>query len=152
MAERKPQGNDLIFALDIGTRSVVGVVGKAVEDRFKVLAVEAEEHKKRAMLDGQIDNIQQVADLVKAVTERERNLDVRLERVCVAAAKLVVRSSRLPLRIRQQRNSSRSMSWKPEQYLPLRTRCRWTRRAVDSFSLWAIRLHNTAWTAIRSLR
>ena len=82
MAERKPQGNDLIFALDIGTRSVVGVVGKAVEDRFKVLAVEAEEHKKRAMLDGQIDNIQQVADLVKAVTERlERNLDVRLERV-----------------------------------------------------------------------
>ena len=93
MAERKPQGNDLIFALDIGTRSVVGVVGKAVEDRFKVLAVEAEEHKKRAMLDGQIDNIQQVADLVKAVTERlERNLDVRLERVCVAAAGRALRT------------------------------------------------------------
>lgn len=93
MAERKSQENDLIFALDIGTRSVVGVVGRAVEDRFKVLAVEAEEHKKRAMLDGQIDNIQQVAALVQAVTERlERKVDVRLERVCVAAAGRALRT------------------------------------------------------------
>ena len=93
MAERKPQRNDLIFALDIGTRSVVGVVGRAVEDRFKVLAVESEEHKKRAMLDGQIDNIQQVADLVQSVTERlEEKVNVRLERVCVAAAGRALRT------------------------------------------------------------
>ena len=37
MSEHKTQGNDLIFALDIGTRSVIGVVGKAEGDRFKVL-------------------------------------------------------------------------------------------------------------------
>ena len=63
MSEHKTQGNDLIFALDIGTRSVIGVVGKAEGDRFKVLDVETAEHKKRAMLDGQIDNIRQVAEL-----------------------------------------------------------------------------------------
>lgn len=93
MAERKTQGNDLIFAMDIGTRSVVGVVGRVVEDRFKVLAIEMEEHKKRAMLDGQIDNIQQVADLARNVTERlEERVDVRLERVCVAAAGRALRT------------------------------------------------------------
>ena len=65
MSEHKTQGNDLIFALDIGTRSVIGVVGKAEGDRFKVLDVETAEHKKRAMLDGQIDNIRQVAEKLK---------------------------------------------------------------------------------------
>ena len=55
--------------------------------RFKVLDVETAEHKKRAMLDGQIDNIRQVAELARQVTQRlEERLDVTLERVCVAAA------------------------------------------------------------------
>ena len=63
MAEQKTQDNDLIFALDIGTRSVVGVVGRNEGDRFKVLDIEMAEHRKRAMIDGQIDNIRQVAEL-----------------------------------------------------------------------------------------
>ena len=33
MAELKAQDKDLIYALDIGTRSVVGVVGRPVGDR-----------------------------------------------------------------------------------------------------------------------
>ena len=70
MLERKAQDNDLIFALDVGTRSIVGVVGRPVGDRFKVMAVESVEHTKRAMMDGQIDNIQQVAALTRTVTER----------------------------------------------------------------------------------
>ena len=93
MAERKAQENDMIFALDIGTRSVVGVVGRPVGDRFKVLAVEMEEHKNRAMIDGQIDNIRQVADLARAVTDRlEERLGVCLQRVCVAAAGRALRT------------------------------------------------------------
>lgn len=87
MAEYRQQDNDLIFALDIGTRSIVGVVGRLTDGRFKVLAIETAEHSRRVMLDGQIDNIDEVAALARSVTERlERRLETRLERVCVAAA------------------------------------------------------------------
>ena len=87
MADLKAQDNDLIFALDIGTRSIVGVVGRAVGDRLKVLDIEMAEHGKRAMMDGQIDDIQQVGSLARTVTERlEGRIGVKLERVCVAAA------------------------------------------------------------------
>ena len=93
MADLKVQEKDLIFALDIGTRSVVGVVGKPVGDRLEVLDVEMAEHGKRAMLDGQIDDIRQVSTLARTVTERlESRLGVRLERVCVAAAGRALRT------------------------------------------------------------
>ena len=65
MAELKAQEKDLIYALDIGTRSIVGVVGRPVGDRLKVLDVEMAEHGKRAMMDGQIDDIRQVAGLAR---------------------------------------------------------------------------------------
>ncbi len=78
---------DLVFALDIGTRSIVGVVGEACNEKLKVLAVEVAEHGGRTMIDGQIDNIQKVADLARKVTNRlEERLDVSLTQVCVAAA------------------------------------------------------------------
>ena len=70
MAELKAQEKDLIFALDIGTRSIVGVVGRSAGDRLKVLDVELAEHGKRAMMDGQIDDIKQVGALARTVTER----------------------------------------------------------------------------------
>ncbi len=93
MADLKEQEKDLIFALDIGTRSIVGVVGRAVGDRLKVLDVELAEHGKRAMMDGQIDDIQQVGALARTVTERlEGRLGVHLERVCVAAAGRALRT------------------------------------------------------------
>ena len=93
MTEYKAQDTDIVFALDIGTRSVVGIVGTPVGDRLKVLGIEMEEHKNRAMMDGQIDNIQQVADLARIVTERlERQLKVHLEKVCVADSKRNLRT------------------------------------------------------------
>ena len=93
MADLRVQENDLIFALDIGTRSVVGVVGKPVGDRLKVIDVELAEHGKRAMMDGQIDDIRQVGALARTVTGRlESRLGVRLERVCVAAAGRALRT------------------------------------------------------------
>ena len=95
MAEWKVQDKDLIFALDIGTRSVVGVVGRPVGDRLKVLDVEMAEHGKRAMMDGQIDDIKQVGTLARTVTERlESRLGVRLERVSVAAAGRALRTQK----------------------------------------------------------
>lgn len=93
MAEYKAQEQDLVFALDIGTRSIVGVVGRPAGGRLKVLDIEMAEHGSRAMLDGQIDNIQQVAALARTVTDRlEGRLGIRLERVCVAAAGRALRT------------------------------------------------------------
>ena len=95
MSDMKVQDKDLIFALDIGTRSVVGVVGRPVGDRLKVMDVEMAEHGKRAMMDGQIDDIKQVGALARTVTQRlESRLGVRLERVCVAAAGRALRTQK----------------------------------------------------------
>ena len=93
MKDLRAQEQDLIFALDIGTRSVVGVVGRPSGGRFKALDIEMAEHGSRAMLDGQIDNIHQVGALARTGTDRrEERLGVRLERVCVAAAGRALRT------------------------------------------------------------
>ncbi len=95
MAAYTEQDKDLIFALDIGTRSIVGIVGRLVGDRFQVLAVESAEYSKRTMLDGQIDDIAGVAALARAVTDRlGHKLEVDLKRVCVAAAGRALRTQR----------------------------------------------------------
>ncbi len=91
--EYKVQDSDMIYALDIGTRSVVGIVGRADGDRFRVLDLEMAEHRNRAMVDGQIDNIRQVAELARTVTSQlEERLGVQLCRVCVAAAGRALRT------------------------------------------------------------
>lgn len=83
----------MIFALDIGTRSIIGIVGRVADERFQVLAIEKEEHGKRAMLDGQIEDIAQVAKVARRVTDRlEERLDCALSRVCVAAAGRALRT------------------------------------------------------------
>lgn len=82
-----PQDPQLIYALDIGTRSVIGMLGKKEGDRVRILAVEKLLHTHRAMMDGQIEDITQVAQAVRVVTDRlEQDAGCRLERACVAAA------------------------------------------------------------------
>ncbi len=57
-----------IFALDIGTRSVIGIVAEKDEDGvLHVLATTRQEHKTRAMLDGQIHDVLQVATVIRQV-------------------------------------------------------------------------------------
>ena len=41
--------NNLVFALDIGTRSIIGMVGRLQDDRVNILAVEKAEHTGRAI-------------------------------------------------------------------------------------------------------
>lgn len=84
----KKQQGDIIFALDIGTRTVVGILAEKQENGgFKVLDMETLEHEKRAMTDGQIDDIEAVAQAIKAVRlELEKRNSVKLSRVCIAAA------------------------------------------------------------------
>lgn len=89
------QDRATIFALDIGTRSIVGVLGREEGGRFRVLDIEKEPHGRRAMLDGQIEDIAQVAAVAKTVVERlEARQHIRLQRVCVAAAGRALRSAR----------------------------------------------------------
>ena len=93
--ERKVQDPKLVFALDIGTRSIIGVAGRVEDERLEVLAIEKEEHGKRAMLDGQIEDIEQVARVARRVTERmEAKLGCKLQRVCVAAAGRALRTEK----------------------------------------------------------
>ncbi len=81
------ENQELVFALDIGTRSVIGVVGYAEKNGLHVLAIEREDHGTRAMVDGQIQDIALVADAAKAVRERlEKKVEQPLHAVCVAAA------------------------------------------------------------------
>lgn len=95
MAEYRQQASELVYALDIGTRGVVGVVGRPEGTRFNVLAMEMSEHARRTMVDGQIDNIKQVADLARTVTDRlQDRLGVTLQRVCVAAAGRALRTEK----------------------------------------------------------
>lgn len=80
-------GSDIIFALDIGTRSVIGVVGRLENDIFQVLAIETEQHTKRAVVDGQIEDIEQTAKVAEKVKKRlEEKISHPLKEVCVAAA------------------------------------------------------------------
>ncbi len=87
--------NQMVFALDIGTRSIIGMVGVMEEGKVKIVAIEKEEHSERAMIDGQIENIEKVAMLADRVKKRlESKLDVTLTRVCVAAAGRALRTRR----------------------------------------------------------
>lgn len=87
------QSQDLIYALDIGTRSVIGLLATKVEDKIRVLAMEKLLHTHRAMMDGQIEDITQVAAAVRTVTDRlEQDAGCKLERACVAAAGRALRT------------------------------------------------------------
>ncbi len=78
---------EFIYALDIGTRSIIGIVGRLEESRFHVLAIEKEEHSRRTMSDGQIEDIAQVSQVAVSVTRRlETRLNTSLSQVCIAAA------------------------------------------------------------------
>lgn len=89
------QTEDTIFALDIGTRSIIGMVGVVEEGRVKIIAVEREEHAERAMIDGQIENIGRVSALADKIKKRlEDKIQFRLDRVCVAAAGRALRTKR----------------------------------------------------------
>ena len=77
----------LCFGLDIGTRTVIGVVGYKEGNEFILLDYECIEHEERAMIDGQIHDIQKVARSVYEVKSAlEKRLDITLKEVAIAAA------------------------------------------------------------------
>ncbi len=86
---------ELCFSLDIGTRTIVGIVGIFDDKIFKVIDFEISEHKKRSMFDGQIHDIESVVTAVLEVKKKlEMRLNTQLEKVSIAAAGRSLKTTR----------------------------------------------------------
>lgn len=94
---KKRQGN-VIFSLDIGTRTIVGIIAKMVDEVFTIIDHVSIPHTKRAMIDGQIEDINAVASVVNIVksTLEERN-NIHLSHVCIAAAGRALKTQHIKL-------------------------------------------------------
>ena len=78
--------DQIIFALDIGTRSVVGIILEETGQHYRVLDILVKEHKDRAMIDGQIHDIVAVAKVIREIKTELEAVHGPLQKVCVAAA------------------------------------------------------------------
>lgn len=96
MDQLQISGQELVFGLDIGTRNVVGTVGYKQGERFVVVAQEIRQHQTRAMLDGQIHDINRVARTIADIKDAiEAKTNLKFEEVCIAAAGRMLRTMNL---------------------------------------------------------
>lgn len=77
---------DQLLALDIGTRSVIGVLLRPEGENYSVIDYERVEHMERAMLDGQIHDIDKVTDVVRAVVGALQERNGTIHQAAIAAA------------------------------------------------------------------
>lgn len=90
-----PMPKNLMFALDIGTRSVVGIISRKEGKELIIQDYEIMEHPDRAMFDGQIHDISKVTDVVKSVVGAlEKRNGYRLESAAIAAAGRALKTER----------------------------------------------------------
>ncbi|OEH91793.1 cell division protein FtsA [Bacillus solimangrovi] len=82
------------FALDIGTRSVVGIILEEKNDSLEVLDIVSKEHEERAMLDGQIHDVLAVSNIINEIKEELEQKHGTLTKVCVAAAGRALKTKR----------------------------------------------------------
>lgn len=76
-----------VFALDIGTRVVIGLVMEKCTEGYRIIASARTEHSQRAMYDGQVHDVDEVASAVLRIKrELESKLNCKLKKVAVAAA------------------------------------------------------------------
>ena len=109
MAEAMKFPGQLVFGLDIGTRSIVGTVGYRTGGKFHVVTQSIREHGTRAMLDGQIHDIYKVGGTIKEVkAELEARIGRPLKDVCIAAAGRVLQT--VTLRVDQEMESEREIT------------------------------------------
>lgn len=83
-----------IFALDIGTRMVMGLIMIKNDDQeYEIIASAQTEHKQRAMYDGQVHDVNEVARAVSKVKDTlEEKVERPLKKVAVAAAGRALRT------------------------------------------------------------
>ncbi|MFY4774558.1 pilus assembly protein PilM [Metabacillus sp. RGM 3146] len=90
--------NQVTFALDIGTRTVVGLMLKEHDEGYEVLDMVIEEHAERAMLDGQIHDVE-VANVIQSIKEEMEKIYGPLKKVCVAAAGRALKTERASIQL-----------------------------------------------------
>ncbi|KEI04627.1 rod shape-determining protein [Clostridium botulinum] len=96
---------DIIFALDIGTRSIIGNVGIVKDRKFHTLCEKYMEHEERAMIDGQIHDINLVASTVNSVKKSiEEELGIEVKDVAIAAAGRFLRTTEVSVGIQLDAN------------------------------------------------
>lgn len=78
--------HDIRFSLDIGTRSVIGLVTRPSGAGIEILACEHIEHLSRAVLDGQIHDVPEVAAVIKNIKHSLEQAGSPLTSAAVAAA------------------------------------------------------------------
>jgi cell division protein FtsA len=84
---KMPLNSDIIFALDIGTRTVKGIVCERQENGLKIIAESMCEHSSRSMIDGQVHDIDKVSQVViKVKKELEEKIGFTLKDAAIAAA------------------------------------------------------------------
>jgi cell division protein FtsA len=88
------QVNNKLFALDIGTRSVVGIILEETDGHYEAIEIIIREHKDRAMLDGQIHDVLSVSDIIAEIKEELEVTHGPLNKVCVAAAGRALKTER----------------------------------------------------------
>ncbi len=88
--------DDMIFSLDIGTRNVVGMIGRKTDEAYEILEHEVIEHPERAMFDGQIHDIEKVVKVVKKVVDKiESRIEYKLTKVAIAAAGRALKTQKM---------------------------------------------------------
>ncbi|WP_428911295.1 pilus assembly protein PilM [Niallia sp. Krafla_26] len=89
-----------LFALDIGTRTVVGIIlEERNEEDYHVLDILSIEHSERAMLDGQIHDVLAVSKIIKKIKTELEKKHGPLNKVSVAAAGRALKTERARMTI-----------------------------------------------------
>ena len=88
------QVKEKLFALDIGTRSVVGIILEESEGRHEVIDILIREHEERSMLDGQIHDVLSVSQIISEIKSKLESVHGPLRKVCVAAAGRALKTER----------------------------------------------------------
>ncbi|MFE8697047.1 cell division FtsA domain-containing protein [Cytobacillus sp. FJAT-53684] len=83
-----------LFALDIGTRSVIGIILEEQNGHYQVVDILVKEHTERAMLDGQIHDVLSVSKIISEIKQQLEEKHGPLKKVCVAAAGRALKTER----------------------------------------------------------
>lgn len=104
--DMKLSNEQVIFGLDIGTRSVVGIVGYKTVGNFTVIGEYTQLHETRSMIDGQIHDVNRVAATIKKVKDQlEKQIGFKLKDVSIAAAGRVLKTCQVRIEEAVDRNT-----------------------------------------------
>ncbi|MGY4689194.1 cell division FtsA domain-containing protein [Salibacterium sp. K-3] len=90
---------EMMYALDIGTRSVTGLILKQHQGSYQLMDVESREHKERSMMDGQIHNVAAVSEVIQETKAALEERHGPLHKVCVAAAGRSLKTQRASMEL-----------------------------------------------------